>query len=122
MDKKTLVALQKSIKKYERHIRNVKGAKVAVRRNNYHSFGLYFSIYDCALCKIHFDGSCEACPIKLRTGIPLCNETPYTDIFYFLDSYSKEGNEELIGVLQAEVNFLKSLLPEGLTEKGENSK
>lgn len=56
---------------------------------------------DCPLCQMFLQiSTCRGCPVMARTGKPECRGTPYRQ--------SVNTNE----IAQAELDFLKSLLPE----------
>jgi hypothetical protein len=102
MNAKTLKALRGSIAKWE--------AIVA-------SEGSDHGIDNCPLCQmfrivigfktISFKTNCDGCPVKARTGHDGCRGTPYDE----WDS-GVADTPELVALAQAELDFLKSLLPE----------
>lgn len=97
MDKKTLMALRESIKKWERKASNPKSALSAANRDN------------CPLCKL-CGKDCLGCPIKKLTGRKHCVDTPYDD--WSSSLYFGHGDPHLAMLMaQHEVDFLKSLLP-----------
>ena len=114
MDARTLKALKASIEKWEGNARA-------------ESPELYLtSPKDCPLCQLFFaNGACKGCPIMSRSGYTCCAETPYEnaedihstweDEYYF----NAESDKELAlarkarQAAQEEVEFLKSLLPDG---------
>lgn len=72
-----------------------------------------YSSEDCALCQLFFYNHCIGCPIQERTGRALCEDTPYEDA---VDAHSAWKNgyasqKDFQAAAQAEVDFLKSLLP-----------
>lgn len=78
---------------------------------------------NCALCQIflmaHPD-SCDACPVGMASGSTGCSRTPYEDqwtpLFPDRQSYGGKANTPLRKqAAQAELDFLKSLLPLGAT-------
>jgi hypothetical protein len=112
MNEETLHALRGSIEKWERI--------VAGAANN--------GPDDCPLCAMFnrlfslgartFPGfGCDGCPVKERTGKNGCNDTPYVE---FDDAYgdysdsdlSEDERQERRECAQAELDFLKSLLPQ----------
>lgn len=109
MDKRTLTALEGSIAKWEAIV-----AGTEVDRG----------VDNCPLCRefSHIDDPdtgdmCCGCPVSDRTGQSDCCETPYID-FANLLPWKKSGGgrdkattPEQIAAAQAEVDFLKSLLP-----------
>lgn len=112
MKPETLAALQGSIKKWEGV---VNGTIQDLGCNN------------CALCIRFSSGVCqtgeepeevddaETCPVKLHTGLESCAGTPYVQWAHQVIPYGgrEAHNEEDKNLAQAEVDFLKSLLPEG---------
>jgi hypothetical protein len=100
MDAKTLEALKGSIKKWEGIV------KGEIMDNG---------IDNCPLCELYFGGyECQPCPVYLKTKRIDCDETPYMDWVAFWDgkSVDKTANcPESRRLAQAEVDFLKSLLP-----------
>ena len=60
---------------------------------------------NCPLCKLFLKKDCEGCPVSARTGKGSCFGTPYRDT---LRAFGKEAYDT---AAQAEVDFLKSLLP-----------
>jgi len=98
MDEKTLTALNASIAKWER------------RAGGDHSEPP--GMHSCPLCRVFHEDfykdyqkdrkSCEGCPVFERTGYTYCEETPYTK-YYFSRTNANA---------QAELDFLRSLLPE----------
>ncbi len=68
----------------------------------------------CALCDTHWDYSCGSCPIYECTGFSDCETTPWS---YAASAwYASHGDNEpptprQQAAMQAQVDFLKSLLP-----------
>lgn len=113
MDAATLEALRGSVKKWEGI---VAGTVVDEGPTN------------CPLCRMFYrkdtDGErapCAGCPVSAYTGQPGCDGTPYGT--YAEHEYEAHGHfrhkchapdcDEGRRLAQAEVDFLKSLLPEG---------
>ena len=114
MSRKTLAALEGSIKKWERI---VEGIDADAGTEN------------CPLCALfHPDSasteefrrfykhSCRGCPVQQATGEPFCINTPYQDWQravrprgYTFPFYAKDNESVMCAVLELE--FLKSLLP-----------
>lgn len=90
MDAKTLKALRGSIKKWE--------GIVAGTMEDYGED-------NCPLCKLFLKQNCEGCPVYARTHHEGCYETPYRE------TLKADGKEEYDRLAQAELDFLKSLLP-----------
>jgi hypothetical protein len=96
MDKHTLRALQGSIEKWEAI---VAGA------------GKDEGMENCPLCQRFCsddlsvsDGACGGCPVMEKTGKRLCWDTPYGE-------YSIGATRGTVEAAQAELDFLRSLLP-----------
>ena len=89
-NKKTLKALQGSIKKWENIV-----AGTGVDRGT----------ENCPLCQLYINNRCEGCPVKKKTQLIGCLGTPYGAY----ESSHKDHKK----LAQAEVYFLKSLLPKG---------
>lgn len=75
-----------------------------------------YSPENCALCQLFFYGHpnrCIGCPIRGRTGRPLCEDTPYEDAVNARNDWKNgyASQEDFQAAAQAEVDFLKSLLP-----------
>ena len=93
MDEKTLEALKGSIRKWEAIVAGT---------------GVDWGGHNCPLCQLfscHCDEGdyyCYGCPVMLKTGHDDCTTTPY-------HAYR---NHNSIENAQAELDFLKSLLPE----------
>jgi hypothetical protein len=95
MDKKTLAALKRSIEKWEG---NASGRYVRT------------GVYDCPLCGLFWNDRCSGCPVQARTGSKYCKASPYD-----YAEQAREGGDAMLfrKASQKEVEFLKSLLPEG---------
>ena len=128
MNKETFEALKKSIEKWE---------KIVAEK------GKDLGSDNCALCGLFAtkDRKCVGCPVYMKTGEPLCRETPYID---WLKHHAYRHFNVLLGdcnimftpcvvecptckeLAQEELEFLKSLLPETQKtkkkEKRENGK
>jgi hypothetical protein len=88
MDKTTLKALKGSIAKWE-----------AIVAGTGHDNGGD----NCPLCKMFLYKECHGCPVNEETGRKFCHGSPY----------EKWNEYHSVGHAQAELAFLKSLLPEG---------
>lgn len=109
MDEKTLTALQGSIKKWEEI---VAGTATDEGEDN------------CPLCQLFLwqakQAWCTGCPVAEHAKEPGCNGTPYRT---WADHHVKNGNafkvsdEETKGLAQAELDFLRSLLPPAAGER-----
>jgi len=107
MDKKTLKALKKSIRKWEKIVAGE---------------GEDRGCDNCALCKLFAEYECAGCPVYVETGETSCQGTPFHE-------WARHHEEKhLTGVLkikcpeckelaQKELEFLKSLLPEKVIER-----
>lgn len=104
MDAKTLEALEGSIGKWAGI---VGGTDVDYGRTN------------CSLCSsFRMDSpDCGGCPVKEKTKLQYCAGSPYEDWFEHVEEHSryypyKVNCSECLRLAQAELDFLKSLLPE----------
>lgn len=60
----------------------------------------------CVLCQLYNYSLCDLYPIAKRTGAIFCHKTPY-------DNYAQnETRDEELDAIEAEIEFLISLLPE----------
>jgi len=72
-------------------------------------------VSDCPLCVRFYDNipQCEDCPVKKKVGYPGCRRTPWAVwhgyMGYRLSDYASTPKAKELA--QAEVDFLKSLLP-----------
>ena len=103
MDAKTKEALLASIKHWEENLAAESPEQASVDGEN------------CALCQTFTN--CRSCPVFFSTGLPQCENTPYYLARVALQRWKfaqmpaqKKVWEE---AAQAEIDFLKSLLPEG---------
>jgi hypothetical protein len=97
MSKKTLTALQGSIRKWE-----------SIARGEEFDRG----VSGCSLCQLYFNYHCQGCPVHKITG-NRCNGTPY-ETWDDLGGLNQTADcPERKQVALAEVRFLKSLLPKG---------
>ena len=98
MDKRTRTALEGSIAKWEAIVAGT---------------GTDEGTENCPLCQLFFDKRdpmgdyCEGCPVKERTGQTCCEGSPYQE--WSTNPYASE--DEAKRLAQAEVDFLRSLLP-----------
>ena len=101
MNAQTLKALKGSIRKWEEIVAGT---------------GKDMGIYNCPLCVLFFERDkdyskrCIGCPVRKATGEPDCSGSPYDNWDYSNELYIPE-NEEATAAAQAELDFLKSLLP-----------
>lgn len=113
MDKLNLQALKDSISKWEKNTR--------VRKPE----NIKYEDADCPLCqaantrnKSSSGPSCVGCPVMVRTGSPNCDGTPYyrarSAAHGWMDRPSSlVAKHDFMVAAQAEVDYLKVLLPEG---------
>lgn len=105
MDERTLTALKASIKHWEENV--AAEAPDDAKTGPDH----------CALCsQFYWDGNrCAGCPVAERVGKPTCRNPEYDKAVGAFMSWSKgKGTrEEWRAAAQKELDFLKSLLPEG---------
>lgn len=99
MDERTLEALKGSIAKWEGIVAGTVEDQGDI---------------NCPLCqKFNNDDTewpCRGCPVMDKTGRTYCFESPYQNFFTKVKSLGWK-NEEYRAAAQAEVDFLKSLLP-----------
>lgn len=72
--------------------------------------------HDCALCLLFNntdeESTCEGCPVYDATGQIYCRDTPYCAFVRYVNAHPFGANKKTFEELaQAEVDFLKSLLP-----------
>lgn len=98
MDKKTLEALQASIKHWEANVaaKTIKETSTAAS--------------DCALCDLFLrEHLCVGCPVFVKTEGRYCGRTPYIKADQAWRSKDLPSFHE---AAQEELDFLRSLLPE----------
>jgi hypothetical protein len=105
MDKKTLAALEGSIRKWEGIIND----------------GKEDTIESCHLCRMYheeftgYEGvTCKGCPVAEKTGRPYCEGSPYeewSNYDYENDMSGKVTDDRSRELAIEELEFLKSLLP-----------
>lgn len=66
---------------------------------------------NCPLCEMFYKDSCKDCPVMLSTGDNYCENSPY--VYWDEHRYGRivEDCPECLRLAQAELDFLKSLLP-----------
>jgi hypothetical protein len=98
MDKATLTALNKSIEKWE-------GMVVGDQEDQ--------GVRNCALCALFWASGCAGCPVKKRTRLKGCLNTPYEafDELCDIDGSDFADTAEKRRLAMAELRFLESLLP-----------
>jgi hypothetical protein len=101
MEPRTLEALKASIAKWERNVEADRAEHVLI------------SSEDCPLCMLFYDEDCVGCPVMQATGALCCGKTPYATASAALSRWSHGvgPHEDYRAAAQAEVDFLKSLLP-----------
>lgn len=109
-------ALQKSIRHWERNLAVAKkslGKEITSISSSEFKFGnsdFSMSGFACALCKKNISNCCLGCPVRKRTSKGNCYETPYQDLRYaLLHRECHKVTKEIIMLVEAEVEFLKSL-------------
>jgi hypothetical protein len=71
---------------------------------------------DCALCKLFVipykkrTKDCAGCPVRKRTGWPLCKGSPWSRV-YNIFNYANTHGAEFREAARAQLEFLQSLLP-----------
>jgi len=98
MNAKTLSALKSSIAKWRLW------AAGKMRRDETPGAG------SCPLCGLFIKKMCLGCPVRERTGLPACEETPYC-VAYHLWVMTPRPSQEFKSAAAKEVEFLESLLP-----------
>ena len=113
METATAKALEKSIAHWQK---NLNCAMDAADVTEWKRLGGSYDELDCALCKLFgklSGGICTSCPVKLRTGISFCNRTPYWGVL------DRAASGDILGLrmtCKRELDFLKSLIPNGRTK------
>lgn len=76
---------------------------------------------NCDLCAGFHDLDCDGCPVAAKTGLKGCRRTPYTLWDTHMRVAHEDGNRKVAGcaecdrLAQAELDFLRSLLPDAET-------
>lgn len=103
----TLTALKASIRHWEENVAAETPGKVKLGSR------------DCALCRAFQTWSrgqtsnCAGCPVAAKTGQHGCEGTPYRDAVFAHDKWDDAGDKNAWRTAaQAELDFLRSLLPE----------
>lgn len=102
MRTETAIALEESITHWEENV-------AAETWNKTHTgWG------SCALCRSFFLKECQGCPVKMKTGKPTCEGTPYGFADDRLERWGEHRDSEYMRrrwrkAAQAELDFLKSL-------------
>jgi hypothetical protein len=107
MDTETLEALRGSIRKWERVV--AEGTDGTLWK-------------DCPLCLMFWDDDCHGCPVMKATGMSACRGSPFAayddareSYFATVDGAHVGSDPAVVAAAQAELDFLKSLLPAGVT-------
>ncbi|MFP5513298.1 MAG: hypothetical protein ACLGJC_09480 [Alphaproteobacteria bacterium] len=117
MDAKTLEALKASIAKWEM---NAETAKAGVATGSPIKWGYLASkgvigigVEGCPLCDLFYEDGCNGCPVRQRSEKPCCLNTPYLRVNDIVppDYGDFASSGELVAACEAEVAFLRSLLP-----------
>ena len=70
----------------------------------------------CALCAHFIQNNCEGCPVEEKTGQWRCQDSPYEDVLKAIETWEEnptvENSKKVKIAVQAELDFLKSLLPQ----------
>lgn len=106
MTPEILAALKASIEKWERNLAYAKTGDLDKMR----IFGK-----DCPLCQLltiddHSEPECERCPVMQKTGLAVCEESPWHKVARARHMRNHKGT---VTATQAEIDFLRSLLPDG---------
>lgn len=114
MDEQTHKALIASIEKWERNAEAETPEEYLIGTR------------DCALCALFWKGDCAGCPVSEASGELYCNGTPYLEADHaekmWVQALNVPFDEAAIthrrnaahAAARKEVDFLKSLLPEGV--------
>ena len=106
MDDKTKTALLGSIEKWQKIVDGT---------------GEDMGTFNCPLCQLFYvqKNDCQGCPVSEKTGFVGCAESPYIafsrldrDSLAEPDKMEPEIQRQRIDAAKAELEFLKSLLPE----------
>lgn len=119
LDQRTLVALRRSIEKWERNAEAKTPDEYRIGRS------------DCALCSVFYrlgepvDLSCKGCPVNSATGRQGCRQTPYVRAeyvhyewaraYYYMASKAvyAAARATALAAAREEADFLRSLWPAG---------
>ena len=105
MDAKTETALRASIKHWEENVAAATPNEASTQPE------------DCALCRMFAIGAqdrCGGCPVAESTGVDSCCNTPYENADFILKRWhfgAIDGQSAFRDAAQAELDFLRSLLP-----------
>lgn len=100
MKEKAITALKQSIEHWEKIVAGDDSEQIGS--------------FHCALCRQYHAKECRGCPVKARTGLKYCFGSPFEAIEDFADRCLmpiKNSDPEFTPLAQAELDFLKSLLP-----------
>lgn len=105
MDAETLTALKQSIEKWERNAVAETPGDFTTRPR------------DCALCWLFCKRGCGGCPVMDATGKVYCHGTPYDEAALACAEWRNATSNTTLrdaaqAAARAEVEFLRSLLPE----------
>lgn len=104
MDERTLTALKASIRHWEANVRAKTRMDASIGETG------------CALCVEFIKGNCSGCPVKAKTGRSFCLRTPHhaaRSAWVTWGQSDAKSEDAWRKAAQAELDFLKSLLPEG---------
>lgn len=112
MSGRALKALKASIRKWERNVAAVGPADVKL------------GAFSCPLCKLYnpdewvISRSCHSCPVYAKTKRLYCDGTPYKKAAkakydWHYQTTNEKAAKAFRRAAQAEVNFLRGLLPAG---------
>lgn len=106
MDARTKAALEQSIIKWEKNLQLCK-------EDRHEDIGI--SAKECPLCLLFYDfenyakdNCCRDCPVEEKANDRHCKNTPYEDVIRHSDTHNYSA---ILEACQAEVDFLRSLLP-----------
>ena len=99
MTPETSQALEDSIAHWERLVAGAKQEDETIYSSS------------CALCKLFLKNRCIGCPVMVKTGLPVCRNTPWNDCDEVLDQYGY-NSPEFRAAAAEQLEFLKSLREE----------
>ena len=81
MNAKTRKALKESIAHWKRHATGKSYMDERVHSE------------DCALCALFLESRCDGCPVKKKTGLHLCQGTPWESAAYAFAAFGVESRQ-----------------------------
>lgn len=109
MNKETKEALEKAIDKYTKHVELVN--QHINKNTTIMAIGINIGPQSCSLCNLFYEHDCKGCPIYNKTGIILCQNSPYKEIEWLFCS-KRPITQSTVEAFESELNFLISLREE----------